>query len=32
MNETLGIALVVGFPLVLVGLIWAFGKMSVEPK
>ena len=32
MNETLGIALVIGFPLVLVIAIWAFGKTSVEPE
>ena len=32
MNETLGVALVIGFPLVLVIAIWAFGKISVEPK
>ena len=32
MNETLGLALVIGFPLVLVIGIWAFGRASVEPK
>ena len=32
MNETLGLALVIGFPLVLWLSIWAFGKVSVEPK
>ncbi len=32
MNETLGLALVIGFPLVLWLCIWAFGKVSVEPK
>ena len=32
MNETLGLVLVIGFPLVLVIAIWAFGKVSVEPE
>ena len=32
MNETVGLILVIGFPLVLVIAIWAFGKTSVEPE
>jgi hypothetical protein len=32
MNETLGLALVIGFPVVLGIAIWAFGKTSVEPE
>lgn len=31
MNETMGLILVIGFPIVLVIGIWAFGKLSVEP-
>ena len=32
MNETFGLILVIGFPLILVVGIWAFGKLSVEPE
>ena len=31
MNETFGLVLVIGFPIVLAIAIWAFGKLSVEP-
>ena len=32
MSETLGLFLVIGFPLSLVICIWAFGRFSAEPK
>ena len=32
MNETIGVILVVGFPVVLVLLLMAFGKFSVRPE
>ena len=32
MSETLGLFLVIGFPLVLAICIWAFGRFSAEPK
>ncbi|CAI8300388.1 MAG: Uncharacterised protein [Alphaproteobacteria bacterium UBA4588] len=32
MSETLGLFLVIGFPLCLVISIWAFGRFSPEPK
>ena len=32
MNETVGVILVVGFPVVLVLLMMAFGKFSVRPE
>ena len=32
MNETLGVILVVGFPVVLILLLMAFGKFSVRPE
>ena len=32
MNPTLGAVLVVAFPIVLCVLIYAFGKLSVQPK
>lgn len=31
MNETIGLILVIGFPLVLCLTLWVFGKVSVRP-
>ena len=32
MNPTIGLILVIGFPLVLCTLLWVFGKVSVRPE
>ena len=32
MDPTIGLFLVIGFPLILCILIWAFGRVSVEPE
>lgn len=31
MNETIGLILVIGFPLMLCLALWVFGKVSVRP-